>query len=479
MATMQSVKTNPLVDDAHDLIGGDPETLGPWQLSLMRQYGLQPRHRLLDLGSGTLRGGLHFIRFLDQGNYVGVEPLAKLVDIGRDLLRKTDLENKCPLLGGFEVLDEMDGVDYALTQSVINHLDSEGVEQTVNRIAAALKPGGFWITTGVFTEDVDGVRTGELHSWRPNEWVVSRIGRSWFERVLSERGLSIIEWTDIQHPRGQEVVIISKPLNDSAEMSEPWMLTDVPCLHRIHSCVTKGAHGIQQSIGMSLPMEEMVERLNRYSAEVASFNERRNENRRAFVTFDDGWRDVMMLRDTFAGLPNLQPVLFIPSAQLRGDLRQLPLTCLYEHCAERGIDPNDTCLGDIERSALKSVPESEQYARLRRAGVDLDLPTDDLLTTEDLELLSSEGWLIGSHGPDHSDLSQASFDSIAASLAEDVTFLVRKGWAPWFAWPEGRWSKTVADTLHECGFTRQFGLAPPKDGSHHNQMIHRTAWGVE
>jgi SAM-dependent methyltransferase len=479
MVPMQSLTTDPLMDDAHDLVGGEPETLGPWQISLMRQYGLQPLHRLLDLGSGTLRGGLHFIQFLDKGNYVGVEPLTKLVDIGRDLLQKTNMNNKSPLLGGFDILEGLEKVDYALTQSVINHLDSVGIEETVNRIAAVLKPGGYWVTTGVFTEDVDGVLTGERHSWRPNEWIVSRIGRSWFENVVNDHGLSIVEWTDIQHPRGQEVVIISKPLIGSKMVSEPWLLSEVPCLHRIHSSTPQGAHEIQTSIGMSLPLENVVGRLNKLSDNITTLNNHRKENRRALVTFDDGWRDVLLLRETFSSLPNLQPVLFIPSHQLRGVLRQLPLTCLYAYCAEHGIDPNNPSLGEIERSTLKSVSEQEQYARLRDAGIDIDLSTDDLLTMDDIESLSSEGWLICSHGPDHSDLRKASFESIKSSFAEDVAFLLRKGWAPWFAWPEGKCSGALADTLHEFGFTFQFGLKPPKEGACHPQIICRIVWGVE
>ena len=218
-------------------------------------------------------------------------------------------------------------------------------------------------------------------------------------------------------------------------------------------------------------------RLHRFSALVDLTNEYQADKRRGLVTIDDGFRDCLQLVDTFDDLPNLQPVVFIPSAQLRGEGRHLPLTCLYEHCAQNGIDPNDPALGDIQRSALKKLPQSEQYRLLERAGVNVDLSTDDLLTVQDLDMLSERGWLVCSHGPDHSYLTtSANLESTMAMLVEDASLLVQRGWAPWFAWPEGDWNSQIAERAGRCGVTKQFGLSASTDGTSHREVANRTIW---
>jgi len=60
--------------------------------------GLQPVHYLLDIGCGTLRGGIPLIRYLQDGHYVGIEVRAKVLDEGRKELREAGLEGKNPTL---------------------------------------------------------------------------------------------------------------------------------------------------------------------------------------------------------------------------------------------------------------------------------------------------------------------------------------------------------------------------------------------
>lgn len=41
--------------------------------SLVARFGIQPAHRVVDFGCGSLRLGVHFIRYLDPGNYYGLD----------------------------------------------------------------------------------------------------------------------------------------------------------------------------------------------------------------------------------------------------------------------------------------------------------------------------------------------------------------------------------------------------------------------
>lgn len=62
---------------------GTTPVSGECQLQLLKWSGLDPRHKLLEIGCGCLNGGAKIINYLDAGNYVGVDPNDWLVEIGR------------------------------------------------------------------------------------------------------------------------------------------------------------------------------------------------------------------------------------------------------------------------------------------------------------------------------------------------------------------------------------------------------------
>jgi acyl transferase domain-containing protein/nucleoside-diphosphate-sugar epimerase/NADPH:quinone reductase-like Zn-dependent oxidoreductase/arylamine N-acetyltransferase/ectoine hydroxylase-related dioxygenase (phytanoyl-CoA dioxygenase family) len=269
----------------------------------------------------------------------------------------------------------------------------------------------------------------------------------------------------------------------------------IPCLHRVHTNeeALTGAQKVQNLIGMSLSLSEAENRLrelSRLAHIVGSYRDHQigtSRAHKALVTIDDGFYDVMLLQPIFDELSDsLQPVLCIPSGILRdGDEgmagRHLPLTCLYEYCDLHGIEPNDESkLGVATRSVLKTLPEKEQYKRLEQAGIPTDLPTHDLLSTQDLKALSKKGWWVCSHGPDHSDLSKAtSFDSVLRELGQDFDLIRHEEWAPWFAWPEGCWCTRTADAvaMQHGGATVQFGLSSsPAGDPPHPAVLNRAAW---
>jgi acyl transferase domain-containing protein/nucleoside-diphosphate-sugar epimerase/NADPH:quinone reductase-like Zn-dependent oxidoreductase/GTP cyclohydrolase II/arylamine N-acetyltransferase len=266
-------------------------------------------------------------------------------------------------------------------------------------------------------------------------------------------------------------------------------LLPIPCLHRIHTDVTllQGAHKIQYSLGMSLSLSEVELHLRRLAALVAITRRySRKTWSKALVTIDDGFRDVLLLRPIFSELSDsIQPVLCVPSSILRSNDNNkpyhLPLTCLYQHCEKHNIAPdNEYVLGNASRGILKALPEKKQFEALRDASISVDLPTHDLLSYTDLASLSTEGWWICSHGPDHSDLTKApSFGVVLDELIKDFAWIKNKGWAPWFAWPEGKWNARITDQLvnQNGGATVQFGLSSvPKGEAQHLSVISRAAW---
>jgi SAM-dependent methyltransferase len=69
-----------------------------FQFKFLISQGLQPHHRLLDVGCGTLRGGIPFIDYLEPGNYTGIDARPKALEEARKELADAKLEHKHPVL---------------------------------------------------------------------------------------------------------------------------------------------------------------------------------------------------------------------------------------------------------------------------------------------------------------------------------------------------------------------------------------------
>lgn len=217
---------------------------------------------------------------------------------------------------------------------------------------------------------------------------------------------------------------------------------EVPVLHRVHVVTPTEVHRVHLRYGMSIEKSGLVRRLEGLSRRGESWNREHGAATVALVTFDDGWKDVTLLADTFKKLPCLCPVLFVGKNHFAEPVRPLPLQRLYHHCAERGLDPEDrAALGGVTRSGLKSLPEAEQHAALDGLGVEPMLDPEWLLNAEDIARLKSAGWVVATHGHRHEDLRKR--DGLGKELASLAEVVEDRGHTPWLAWPEGQWSRTA------------------------------------
>jgi SAM-dependent methyltransferase len=137
---------------AHRLmVGGAWEEIGRLQFDFLRRMGLSPCHRLLDVGCGALRGGIHFIRYLDPGNYHGVDMNASLIKAGREFeLPAAGLEARHPHLlvdPSFDFARFGTVFHLALAQSVFTHLPVNSIARCLVNMAAVLPPGGRFFAT--------------------------------------------------------------------------------------------------------------------------------------------------------------------------------------------------------------------------------------------------------------------------------------------------------------------------------------------
>lgn len=196
----------------HGLVGGAADVLGPWQLSLLVRHGLRPDHRLLDLGCGTLRGGRFVIPYLNPGGYVGVDPIASLIERAWEVVDRETLWTWRPTLGSLELLGESANrtFDFVLAQSVLNHLGRDDIVSTVARVARVLAPRGVWLATARLDTDVAEVLEGPAHPHRPGEYLSVHMNPEWFRSLLGKHNLTMRREPDSPHPRGLTVLSVRR-----------------------------------------------------------------------------------------------------------------------------------------------------------------------------------------------------------------------------------------------------------------------------
>jgi len=139
--------------DAQRAIGGSWEEMGKLQFDFLVKKGLKPHHTMLDIGCGTLRGGRHFIKYLDAGKYAGFDISAKAIEYGKQLAQKEGLADKAPQLFVSEKknlkFEELKGktFDFILAQSVLTHLPPEPIEECFENIGKVMdKNSVFYFT---------------------------------------------------------------------------------------------------------------------------------------------------------------------------------------------------------------------------------------------------------------------------------------------------------------------------------------------
>jgi len=213
----RQLSADELANGAHrDVIGGLWDDVGRLQFEFLRERGLLPQHRLLDLGCGALRGGLHFVRYLDVGNYYGMDINASLLEGGRIELERAGLTQRDAHLlcdAEFALIRFGQDFDVLLAVSVFTHLDLDQIQRCLLGVAQVLADSGVFYATYFPAGDAADL---EPITHSPGD-VVSHLDRDPFHqhesayRYLADcAGLQLEVLGDWGHPRGQHMLAFRK-----------------------------------------------------------------------------------------------------------------------------------------------------------------------------------------------------------------------------------------------------------------------------
>jgi len=192
-------------------VGGKWEKMGRLQYDFLLSQGLQPGHRVLDVGCGALRGGVHFVDYLEPSGYYGVDVNESLLDAGYAKELTDPLRDKLPR-DHLRATDRFDcdfGVqfDVALAQSLFTHVSLNHIRLCLVRVARAVRPGGrFFATFFEVPPDhpVDAVLPGRQGRWTErNPFFYYRQDLRWAAEWAPWDFRYIGGWG---HPQGQRMV---------------------------------------------------------------------------------------------------------------------------------------------------------------------------------------------------------------------------------------------------------------------------------
>lgn len=154
-----------------------------FQIDFLKQNGLEPHHRLIDVGCGTLRGGIPLIELLETGHYTGIEVREEVLALGRDELREAGLENKEPELihcRGLSSLELETKADYIWAFAVLIHMDDDALNACLSFVSQHLA------ATGVFFGNVN---IGEANNGHWQGFPVVHRPMTWYARTAERFGL--------------------------------------------------------------------------------------------------------------------------------------------------------------------------------------------------------------------------------------------------------------------------------------------------
>lgn len=158
-----------------------------FQIHFLKQVGLEPRDYLLDVGCGTLRGGIPIIDYLKNGRYYGIEIRGKALDEGKKELEESGLLHKHPGLFAADYISSVKierKFNYIWSYSVLIHMSDQILYDVLSFVNKYLEDNGFFYANVIMGNQPDS-------SWQG--FPVVHRSLSFYEEACSRNGLKLNE----------------------------------------------------------------------------------------------------------------------------------------------------------------------------------------------------------------------------------------------------------------------------------------------
>jgi len=178
---------------ARKYIGGHFEEAGKMQLDFLIEEGLKPEHVLLDVGCGNCRAGRYFIRYLNEGNYWGLDHQQWLVDAALEFELTEEDKKKNPRFIVNNDFDfcKMDGVkpNFVIAKSVFTHLTRDEIILCLKNVKAVIHPKGVFYASITIGESSDNPKkSDDTRVFRYTLDEIKSFAKGWEVEALGQKG---------------------------------------------------------------------------------------------------------------------------------------------------------------------------------------------------------------------------------------------------------------------------------------------------
>ncbi len=184
-------------------VGGMWDEIGKLQFDFMVKQGLKPSNCLLDIACGSLRGGIHYINYLESGNYLGIDKEKNLIEIGIDKeLGKSVYEEKKPefvVSDRFEFEKLSKKPQYSVAQSLFTHLNAEDITFCLRALRGFVDKGHFFFVTIFEGQSIENPDDSHSHAG-------FAFSQADMKKMGEETGWSMQYIGDWNHPKNQKMI---------------------------------------------------------------------------------------------------------------------------------------------------------------------------------------------------------------------------------------------------------------------------------
>ena len=199
-------------NEHRSFVGGMWDEMGRLQFDFMKEQGLRPDHHFIDVGCGSMRGGIHFIAYLDPGHYQGIDINASLIEAANKELASAGLLAREPRLlvnDKFEMHRFNQTFDYGIAISVFTHLPMNHIIRCLSEMRKVLKPEGEFFATffeapsSSFTDTITHAPGGVVTNYDadPFHYSLKEV-----EFMAEAAGLTVRLIGEWNHPRNQKML---------------------------------------------------------------------------------------------------------------------------------------------------------------------------------------------------------------------------------------------------------------------------------
>jgi cyclopropane fatty-acyl-phospholipid synthase-like methyltransferase len=196
--------------DPRAAIGGMWKKIGKLQFNFLLEQGLQPCHSVLDLGCGSLRGGIHFVRHLEDGKYWGIDISKEILEAAWDVLENESLLSKRPTLRLTDNLEFREvreqTFDYIVAHSVFTHMPMKDVTELLMNVSQVMKTNTLFFAT--FLDGGERSYTADHLNFYQSFVELRKIAGN------ANLNMEIMQYA---HPRGQKMLRISRGAREAAQ----------------------------------------------------------------------------------------------------------------------------------------------------------------------------------------------------------------------------------------------------------------------